>query len=351
APLINESGGFFMRRYEIDTPGSIDGLNLHERPMPTPGANEVVVRVRANSLNAHDLMVLNNAPMTPGRVGLVPLSDGAGEIAAVGAGVKQWRNGDRVVAIFRQNWLAGDIPEGADFDLGGGLDGMAAEYVVLSEEGVLRIPDALSFAEAATLPCAGVTAWNALMSAQLQPGASVLIQGTGGVSLLALQFAKAMGLRVVAITSSAEKMALLQNLGADSVINYREQPDWSGAVREASNGGVDLVVEVGGLATLPISIGSLRYGGRISIVGLLSGFPQSDGAALFGAMFARAATLHPVMVGSRADFADMLRAIEINALHPVIDARRFAFSELPEALHYFARSGHIGKVVVDYDIA
>lgn len=340
-----------MLRYEIDTPGSIDGLGLHERPLPTPGANEVLVRVRANSLNAHDLMVLNNAPLTPGRAGLVPLSDGAGEIAALGAGVRQWRIGDRVAAIFRQNWLAGAIPEGADFDLGGGLDGMAAEYVVLNAEGLLGIPDSLSFAEAATLPCAGVTAWNALLSAQPQPGAAVLIQGTGGVSLLALQFAKAMGLRVIALTSSAEKMALLRKLGADSVIDYREQPDWSGAVREASGGGVDLVVEVGGLATLPISINSLRYGGRISIVGLLGGFPQSDGAALFGAMFARAATLHPVMIGSRADFADLLRAIEVNALHPHIDARRFAFRELPEALRYFARSGHTGKVVIDYDIA
>lgn len=340
-----------MRRYEIDTPGSIDGLGLHERAVPTPGAGEVLVRVRANSLNAHDLMVLNNAPMTPGRVGLVPLSDGAGEVAAIGAGVDRLKAGDRVVAIFRQNWLAGDIPEGADFDLGGGLDGMAAEYVVLSAEGVLRIPDSLSFVEAATLPCAGVTAWNAVMSAQLPPGASVLIQGTGGVSLLALQIAKVMGLRVVAITSSAEKMTLLEKLGADAVVNYREQPDWSGAVRAASGGGVDLVVEVGGLATLPISINSLRYGGRISIVGLLSGFPQSDGAALFGAMFARAATLHPVMVGSRADFAALLRGIEVNALHPVIDARRFAFAEMKDALHYFARGQHIGKVVVDYDIA
>jgi NADPH:quinone reductase-like Zn-dependent oxidoreductase len=339
-----------MRRYEIDTPGSIDGLGLHERPVPLPGADQVLVRVRANSLNAHDLMVLNNAPMTPGRVGLVPLSDGAGEIAAVGDDVEGWHVGDRVVAIFRQNWLAGEIAESADFDLGGGIDGMAAEYVMLNAEGLLPIPDALSFSEAATLPCAGVTAWNALMSAQLQPGASVLIQGTGGVSLLALQLAKVMGLRVVAITSSAEKMTLLQQLGADAVINYREQPDWSDAVRQASRGGVDLVVEVGGLATLPLSINALRYGGRISVVGLLGGFPPSDGAALFGAMFARAATLHPVMVGSRADFAAMLRAIDANALHPVIDTRRFSFAELPEALHYFARSGHIGKVVVDYDI-
>jgi NADPH:quinone reductase-like Zn-dependent oxidoreductase len=340
-----------MRRYEIVTPGSIEGLGLQERPVPVPGTGEVLIRVRANSLNAHDLMVLNNAPLTPGRVGLVPLSDGAGEIAAVGAGVECWNTGDRVVAIFRQNWLAGEISASPAFDLGGGLDGMAAEYAVLNAEGLLRIPDALSFAEAATLPCAGVTAWNALMSAQLQPGASVLIQGTGGVSLLALQLAKAMGLRVVAITSSAEKMNLLQKLGADAVINYREQPGWGGAVREASNGGVDLVVEVGGLATLPLSIDALRYNGRISIVGLLGGFPQSDGAALFGAMFARAATLHPVMVGSRADFAALLRAIEVNALHPVIDARRFGFNDMPDALNYFARSQHIGKVVVDYDIA
>lgn len=338
-----------MRRYEIETPGSIDGLRLRERPLPEPGPGEVMVRVRANSLNPRDLMVLGNDPFTPGRPGLVPLSDGAGEVVAVGSAVRRWRPGDRVVAIFRQNWLDGAMPEDPGFDLGGGIDGMAAEHVILKEEGLLPIPPSLSFAEAATLPCAGVTAWNALVSAGLRPGASVLVQGTGGVSLFALQFAGAMGLRAIATTSTAEKAALLRQLGAAEVINYREQPDWGKAVREASLGGVDLVVEVGGVATLGHSLDALRYGGQISVIGLLGGFPASDGTALFGAMFARAAILRPIMVGSRADLAGALKAIEACDLHPCIDPRRFGFGQLPEALRYLQSGKHIGKVIIEHD--
>lgn len=337
-----------MQQFQVDQPGSIEGLSLHSRTKPTPGPGEVLLRVRANALNARDLMVMHGIPVgMPIRPGLVPLSDGAGEIAAVGAGVTRWREGDRAVAIFRQHWLAGSPPEsGAASDLGGGCDGMASEYVVLNAEGLLPIPDGLSFAEAATLPCAGITAWNALMKAQLQPGATVLIQGTGGVSLFALQFARMMGLRVIATTSSAEKITLLKNLGAAHVINYREREDWDVAVQEVC-GGVDLVVEVGGLGTLKRSVNALVYGGQISIVGLLTGFPACDGAEIFGSIFARAATLRPIAIGSREDFSAMLRAIAHNSLHPHID-RAFAFEQLPDALRHLAAASHIGKIVIDH---
>ena len=260
-----------MRACQFSSFG-LDALEFVERPTPTPGPGEVLVRVRAISLSHRDLMILRGDYNPKMRLPRIPCSDGAGEVVAVGEGVSAWRAGDRVAGIFMQNWLDGPLTRvrsrGA---LGGDVDGMLTDYIVLRETGVVAIPEHLSFQEAATLPCAAVTAWNALKAGNVKPGSTVLIQGTGGVAIFALQLARLQGARVLGISSSFEKLERARSLGLDAGLNYREQPEWDRWAMEETDGeGVDLVVEVGGAGTLTRSLKALRIGGTVAQIGVLT---------------------------------------------------------------------------------
>ena len=321
-------------------------LQLIERPSPAVSPGQVKLRMRAWSTNFRDLGI------TLGRYvgGALPrdtiaLSDGAGEVVEVGAGVSRWRPGDRVVANFFQDWRAGPIrPQTFASALGGAIDGMLAEEVVLGESGLVHIPDHLSFEQAATLPCAAVTAWNALFEVgNIRPGQTVLVMGSGGVSVFALQLAKAAGARVIATTSSDEKTQRLRELGADCVVNYRTRADWDQAVLEHTNGtGVDLVVEVGGAGTLPRSLNAVRVGGTVALIGVLTGVgAQIDPSPLL----IRSIRLQGVFVGSVAMFEALAAALTVSRVEPVID-RRFTFEQAPEAYAWQASGQHLGKVVI-----
>jgi len=273
----------------------------------------------------------------------IPCSDGAGEVVEVGAGVTEWKAGDRVAGIFMQNWLEGPLTAAkAKGALGGDVDGMLAEEVVLGETGVVRIPEHLSFAEAATLPCAAVTAWNALKAGDVKPGSTVLMQGTGGVSIFALQFAKMRGARVLGISSSEEKLERARGLGLDAGLNYREHPDWERwAADETGGEGVDLVVEVGGAGTLARSLKAIRTGGTVAQVGVLA-----QGAEPFPIplILHKTARLQGMYVGSRADFVEMNRAIERAQLRPVVET--FDWSETRAVLERMEGGRHFGKLAV-----
>jgi NADPH:quinone reductase-like Zn-dependent oxidoreductase len=333
-----------MKVYEIKDAFSLDNLRLAERPDPRPGHGQVLIKVRAVSLNYRDLLVVKGVynPKLP--LPLIPFSDGAGEVVAVGDGVTRVRVGDRVAGIFMQQWLAGDIDDrGARSALGGDLDGMLAELVVLSEDGVVPIPEHLTFEEGATLPCAAVTAWHAVVESMVRPGDTVLILGTGGVSLFALQFARLAGARVIATSGSDEKLERVKQLGASDGINYRAVPEWDRPVRElTARTGVDLVVEVGGAGTLPRSLRAVRVGGQISLIGVLSG---GAGEVNPLPVVMKKVRLQGIFVGSRAMFEAMNRAIALHRLQPVID-RVFPFAEAREALHYLESGAHFGKVCI-----
>ena len=339
-----------MRLWQIERFEGADGLVAAERPDPSPGPGQVVLRVVANSLNYRDLMVVLGKYRAPVRPGLIPLSDGAGEVVAVGAGVTRVKPGDKAAAIFHQGWIGG--PVNADVlrhNLGGSIDGMLAEYVVLSEQGLVKLPSFLSYEEAATLPCAGVTAWTSLTGGRpVTAGETVLVQGSGGVSIIALQLAKAMGARVLAITSSADKAKRLRELGADLVFDYVAEPDWDKRVLEATGKrGADRIVEVGGPGTFLKSVKACAVGGRIAVVGALSGYQGGvAGTAVDPAhLVARGITIESITVGSRADFEALCRAIEAHHVQPVID-REFTFADAPAAFAYFEGRGHFGKVVI-----
>ena len=332
-----------MRAWQIGEFG-LDGLGEVDRERPEPGADEVLVRVRAVSFNYRDLMVVKGLYNPKMKLPRIPCSDGAGEVTAVGAGVTAWKPGDRVCGIFMQNWLEG-APTAANNKgaLGGDLDGMLAEYVALPERGLVRAPDALSFAEAATLPCAAVTAWNALKAGGVGAGSTVLIQGTGGVSIFALQFAKAMGARVLGISSSDEKLERAKALGQDAGLNYRATPEWDRWVNEQTGGvGVDLVVEVGGMGTLPRSLRSARVGGAIAQIGIVAG--PGDGFPL-PLIFHKQLHVHGIYVGSRADFVAMNGFIAEHGLRPVLTS--CPWSEAREALRTMEAATHFGKLVVE----
>jgi NADPH:quinone reductase-like Zn-dependent oxidoreductase len=336
-----------MRLYRLPKATGLDDLTLAEANRPTPGRGQVLVRMRAASLNYRDLMVASGrygaGPLPPD---LVPLSDGAGEVAEIGAGVTRVAPGDRVAGIFMQSWLGGEQePEHGRSALGGAIDGVLAEYVVFDAQGVVPIPPHLSFEQAATLPCAAVTAWNALYGLQpLRPGETVLILGTGGVSIFALQFAHAAGARVIATSSSDEKLARARAMGASDGINYRGTPEWQDAVRALTDGrGVDHVVEVGGAGTLGRSLGAARRGGVVSLIGVLT-----QGELDPMRLFRSGAIVRPVYVGSRQMFEAMNRLIALHRLEPVID-RVFAFDEAKQAYHYLQAAGHVGKVVIRID--
>lgn len=334
-----------MKAMRIHQLGGVDGLRVDEESTPTPGPGQVLVRIRAASLNYRDLLVLKGLYSKNLPLPMVPLSDGAGEVASVGAGVTRFKVGDRVAAAFMQTWVAGKPTElAAKSALGGAIDGVLAEYVLFHEEGLVHIPNHLTFEEAATLPCAGVTAWHALFGeSPLNAGESVLVLGTGGVSLFALQFARLAGARVIATSSSDEKLQRALALGASDGINYKTTPDWDKRVRELTGGeGVDCVVEVGGAGTLGKSLRSVRMGGQVSVIGVLSG--GSGEVALFPILM-KNIRVQGIYVGSRAMFEAMNRAVTLHQLRPVLD-RVFSFDETADAFRHMESGAHFGKIVI-----
>ncbi len=333
-----------MKVFEINQPSGIDSLTLAERPDPRPGYGQALVNIKAVSLNFRDLLVVKGAYSRNLPPGLVPCSDGAGEVVEVGEGVTRVKPGDRVAGIYMQTWVSGELDEGiAKSALGGAIDGVLAEYVLFHEDGVVHIPEHLSYDEAATLPCAAVTAWNGLItSGGLKAGDTVLVLGTGGVSIFALQFAKISGASVIATSSSDEKLERVRGLGASDIINYKSVPDWEKKVLEITGRrGVDHVVEVGGVGTLPKSLRAVRMGGHISLIGVLTGPGEAN--PLPAVM--KNIRIQGIYVGSREMFEAMNRAITFNRLHPVID-RVFPFEESKEAFGYMESGAHFGKVVI-----
>jgi NADPH:quinone reductase-like Zn-dependent oxidoreductase len=319
-------------------------LKIVELPEPQAGPGEVKVRVRATSLNYRDQAVAIGRYMTgPLTVPQVPLSDGAGEVTAVGPGVTRFKVGDRVAACFSPAWIDGPPPSGPRVALGAPpAIGMLAEHVVLPADAFVRIPDSLTFEEAATLPCAGVTAWNALtVGKAVKPGDVVLVMGTGGVSMLALQIARAAGATVVATSSSEEKLARAKTLGAAIGINYKTTPEWGPAVVAATGGrGADIVVEVGGAGTLAQSMQAVAFGGAISLIGVLT-----QGQIVPHPLMIKGAMLRGMLVGSRAMFEQLVRAIDANGIKPVID-KVFPFEQAADAYAYQASPALFGKVVI-----
>ncbi len=331
---------FELRRFELD------GLVFTERQEPQPGPQEVLIRLRAASLNYRDLLILRGYynPHLP--LPLVPLSDGVGEVVAVGAEVDRVKPGERVAGTFFERWVAGDLTDaGARSALGGERDGVLSEYRVLHQDGVVPVPEHLSDEEAASLPCAALTAWNALcVQARLGAGDTVLIQGTGGVALFALQFAKMRGARVILTSRSAEKLAKALALGADVGINISEHPDWAEQARAHTDGrGVDVVIELGGAGTLNPSLHAARRGGTISLIGVLAG----PGNVNIFPVIMKALRVQGIFVGSRTMFESMNQAIASHRLKPVVD-RVFPFTEARAALEYLQEGGHFGKVCLRF---
>lgn len=334
-----------MKAAIVRAPASLDSIEIVERPRPESCAGEILVRVAASSLNFHDLAVVNG--MIPTADGRVPMSDGAGEVVALGEGAAGFAIGDRVMSVFFPGW-ADDGEPGVAARMGvpgDHVDGFAAEYVAAPAHGFTRIPEGWSLAEAATLPCAALTAWSALFTAaRIKPGDWVLVQGSGGVSVFALQFARAAGARVIATSSSDDKLERLRALGADHLINYRETSDWGAqAARLAGGEGVHAVVEVGGPGTLAQSIHACRVGGRIALIGVLTGISGEVPTAL---LMMKKLQLHGITVGSIAGQRAMIAAIEANGIRPVIDSR-FPLDRLADAFRRQEAGRHFGKIVLD----
>lgn len=332
-----------MRAWQIVSDKGVDALELAERPAPEPGPGEVRIRVRANAINFRDLMTIKDPVSRRLPYPRIPNSDAAGDVAAVGPGVTAVKVGDRVASCFFQRWSDGACtPAAMASALGGAVDGVLAEEVVLEQDGVVPIPGDLSYEEAATLPCAALTAWNALVEcAGVKPGGTVLLLGTGGVSIFALQFCRLIGARAIITSSSAAKLARARELGAWRTINYRETPDWDAAVLDATDGvGVDATVEVGGAGTLPRSIAATRVAGTIALIGVLTG-GQIDPALVMR----KSIRLQGIYVGSRRMFRDMNRAIAHHGLRPVIE-RAYAFEEARAAYRDMEAAGHFGKIVI-----
>lgn len=335
-----------MKAYELQPREGFDALTAVDRPSPALGPGDVRVRVRAASLNYRDLMIVKGAKNR--KAPIVPLSDGAGEVLEVGAGVTRYKPGDRVAASFFPTWLDGDL---SDYHharaLGGGQDGMLAEEVVLPEAAWVRVPSYLSFEQAATLPCAAVTAYHALFEATpLRPGDVVLVQGTGGVSIFGLQLAKAAGARVVVTSSSEEKRQRARAMGADHTLDYKTDAKWGESARAWTGGrGVDLVIEVGGPGTFDQSIAALRYGGTMSLLGVLTG---TRGEVNTYGLFHKSLHVAGIYVGSVAMFERLARALEASHIEPIID-RAFGFTEAKAAYAHLASGAHFGKVVIVVD--
>lgn len=333
-----------MKVASVKQPGGLDNIVVEDRSDPTPGPGEILVRVRASSLNFHDFAVV--AGMIPTEDGRIPMSDGAGEVVSVGEGVTEFQPGDAVLSLFFPNWDRGEPDLNCLLGVPGDhQNGFAAELVAMPASAFTRIPEGYSMAEAATLPCAALTAWRGLVSrAAIKPGDWVLTQGTGGVSIFALQLAKAAGARVISTSSSEEKLTKLKELGADYLINYKETPDWGLKAKELTGGrGVDEVIEIGGAGTLGQSINACRIGGHISLIGVLAGFA---GEVPTAQLFAQNISLDGITVGSKTEQEDMIRAIEANGIKPEI-SHHFPLDNLKGAFELQAAQGHFGKIVVD----
>ena len=334
-----------MKTYEIHQFG-IDNLSMNDRERPTPKPGEVLVKFHAASLNYRDFMVVSGTYNPKMNLPAVPFSDGAGEIESVGEGVSRWKIGDRVMPIFAQGWFDGETSEEKrKTSLGAGAqwDGVLREYGTFSQESVVRIPDHLSYEEGATLPCAALTAWNALtVSGRLKTGETVVTLGTGGVSIFALQFAKLSGARVIVTSSSDEKLERAKELGADETVNYKTRDDWDKAILEITGkAGADHVIEVGGSGTLAKSLNAVRIGGHVAVIGALSDSGEFSPINVF----MKAIRMQGVFTGSRYMFEEMNRAIKLAKLRPVID-KTFAFDEVRNALRYMESGSHFGKIVV-----
>jgi NADPH:quinone reductase-like Zn-dependent oxidoreductase len=336
-----------MKVYEIRDRFGLDALTLTDRPQPQPGPHEVLVRIKAASLNYRDLMVVKGLYNPKMPLPRIPVSDAVGEVAALGPGATRVKVGQRVAGIFMQKWQCGELDEAkAKSALGGAIDGLLAEYAVLHEDGVVVPPEYLSDEETATLPCAAVTAWHGLVTeGHVQPGDTVLLQGTGGVSIFALQFARLAGARTIITSSSDEKLERARKLGASEGINYKTTPEWGDKVRELTGGrGVDHVVEVGGAGTLGQSLRAVRMGGQISLIGVLSGGGQANPMPIL----MKNVRVQGIFVGSREMFEAMNRALAANPLRPVVD-RVFSFAEAAEAFRHMERAAHFGKICIRMD--
>lgn len=334
-----------MKAIQLRAPASLDNLTLVDLADPgDPGAGEIRVRLAASSLNFHDYAVVTG--MIPAADGRIPMSDGAGTVEAVGEGVTQFKPGDTVVSIFFPDWIDGAPPATAFRGVpGDGIDGYARELVVTPQHWFTRVPQGYSAAEAATLTCAGLTAWRALfVDGVTQPGSTVLVQGSGGVSVFALQFAKAAGARVIATSSSDAKLERLKTLGADELINYKEVPAWGAKALELTGGrGVDTVVEIGGAGTLDQSMMATRVGGHVALIGVLTGFA---GPVQTGLLMAKNLRVQGLTVGSRQQQLDMIAGIEANGIRPII-SDHFPLASLADAFRHQAANAHFGKIVVD----
>ena len=332
-----------MKGYQI-TKFGIANLAIADIDKPQLGARDVLVRIRATSLNYRDLMMIEGTYNPKLRLPLVPFSDGAGEVVEIGTEVTRWKVGDRVCPTFFQGWIDGELDYAkSKTTLGGDFDGCLREFGAFHEDGLVRIPDGLSYEEAACLPCAGVTAWNALMvSGDLKQGETVLLQGTGGVSMLALQFAKIAGAQTIVTSSSNEKLERAKALGADAVINYREHEDWDSVVLDLTKKrGVDHVIEIGGAGTLSRSMRAARIGGHIAVIGVVAG----KGEISHVPIFMKALRVIGVFVGSCEMFESMNAAVDRSGIKPVI-GRTFSFEEVQEALSFMKSGEHFGKIAV-----
>lgn len=333
-----------MKVFEIQNGFGLDNLTMVDRDQPTPGPGQVLIKLKAWSLNYRDLMMTTGTYNPRLRFPFVPLSDGAGEIVSTGEGVSRAKAGDRVCPLFMPKWIEGEpnIEKGKS-SFGGGGEGVLQEYVVLGEESVVRLPEHLSYEEGAALPCAAVTAWHALISeGGLNPGDTVLLQGTGGVSIFALQFATMVGAHVIITSSSNEKLERAKALGAAELVNYKENPDWDRRVIELTGVGVDHIVEVGGAGTLNKSLKAVRMGGTISVIGALAGGSGDISTVL---ILMKNIRLQGIFVGSRDMFEAMNRAISERKMKPVID-RVFPFDQARDALKYMSAGQHFGKICI-----
>ncbi|MBW4540847.1 MAG: NAD(P)-dependent alcohol dehydrogenase [Myxacorys chilensis ATA2-1-KO14] len=333
-----------MKAYQIQTASGIDALTIAELPDPQPGVGQILINVRATSLNYRDTVVVQG--LYPGQtLPLIPISDGAGEVVAIGEGVTRVKVGDRVAGCFFQTWFSGRLTRQNTLSaLGGAIDGMLADYVVLDQDSVVKLPDHLSYEEGATLPCAAVTAWHALTRGCLTAGETVLLLGTGGVSIFALQFAKVFGAKIIITSSSDEKLNRAKALGAHETVNYKTYPDWEKKVYELTEReGVDQVIEVGGSGTLEKSLRSVRVGGRVSLIGILAGVGEVNHTQIL----MKSIDVQGIYVGSRDMFEAMNAAIALHQIKPVVD-RVFPFSEAKAAYRHMQSGAHFGKIVIQH---
>ena len=333
------------RVYRYDSFDGLDHLRVHEEPMPAPQRGELLLRVHAVSLNFRDVAVIQGTYPAPAEPGFIPTSDGAAEVIEVGKGVTDYKPGDRVIGAFHARWFGGEMPQGLlDDGYGTSRDGWLAEHKVISAESVVRLPDSLTYEQGATLPCAATTAWHALSGpTPIRAGHTVLTQGTGGVSLFAVQLAKAAGARVIATTSGAEKAERLRAMGADEVINYKDVEDWGERAKALTGGrGVDRVVDVGGPSTIGQSLKAVAGGGEVILVGFLG---KADPSIDFFALFAGGAAVRPIFVGDRPALQSVVKAVDAAGIQPVID-RTFDFDHARDAFGHLIDGKHVGKIVI-----